>query len=55
MTVRDLIEALEELPVELYDCPAVTDGVEITDILVREEMYLTCEHGYSDATIVKLY
>ena len=52
MTVRELIEALEELPAEY---PVITEGAEITEVLVREEMYLTSEHQYDDGPVIKLY
>ena len=52
MTVRELIEALEEFPLDL---PIVTDGCEITDIVVRDEEYFSADHKYKDGEIVKVY
>lgn len=52
MTVRDLIEALEELP---PDYPVATDGAEITEIVVRDEMYYTEDGLYNEGIVVKLY
>ena len=52
MTVRDLIEILEELPMDL---PVVENGCEITEVLIRDELYLTAENGYQEGMIVKVY
>jgi hypothetical protein len=52
MTVRDLIEALEELP---SDLPVVENECEITDILTREEVYFSADHEYKEGLIVKIY
>jgi hypothetical protein len=52
MTVRELIETLEELPLDL---PVVENGYEITEIVVRDEIYLTADNGYRDGQIVKVY
>ena len=51
MTVRDLIEILEELP---YDLPVVVDGSEVDQVLVRDEVYYTTDLGYQDGEIVKI-
>ena len=52
MTVRDLIEKLEELPLDL---PVTGNGYEITEVLLREEVYFSEDHEYKEETIVKLY
>ena len=55
MTARDLIEALEEFP---SDCPVVVKGVEIvevSEVFLRDEMYLSEDHEYKDGMIIKLY
>ena len=52
LTVRDLIEVLEELP---PNYPVVADGTEITEVLIREEIYYTEDQLYEDNVIVKLY
>ena len=51
MTVRDLIEALEELP---YDLPVVVNSGEAEEVLVREELYYASDFGYEEGTIVKI-
>lgn len=51
MTVRDLIETLENLP---YDLPVVIDDHEAVDVVLREEIYLSEEYGYKDHMIVKI-
>lgn len=52
MTVRDLIEILEELP---QDYPVTTDSAEITEIVVRDEIYYTEDGLYDEGFVVKLY
>ena len=52
MTVRELIELLEEFPLDL---PVVENGCEITEVLIRDEMYLTSDNGYKEEQIVKVY
>ena len=55
MTVRDLIEKLEEMP---SDYPVVTRDVEIVEVselFLRDEMYLSEDGGYKDGDIVKIY
>lgn len=52
MTVRELIETLEQLPLDL---PVVENGCEITEVLIRDEIYLTSDNGYKDGQIVKVY
>ncbi len=52
MTVRDLIEALEELPLDL---PVTENECEVTEVLVREEIYFTEDHEYKEGLIVKIY
>lgn len=42
MTVRDLIEELEELP---QDLPVVTDYKEITDIYLENKFYFLDRHS----------
>ncbi len=51
MTVQDLIEILEYMP---SDAPVVVDGGEATDVVLREEIYLSQDYGYKDETIVKI-
>lgn len=52
MTVRELIETLEDLPM---DMPVVENGYEITEISIQEEMYFSAEHNYEEGQIVKVY
>ena len=52
MTVRELIEELEQFPLDL---PVVENGCEITEVVIRDEVYLTSEDGYKDGLIVKVY
>lgn len=52
MTVRELIEELEEYP---SDLPVVVDGCEATEIVVRKEEYFSADHSYKDEQIVKVY
>lgn len=54
MTVRDLIEELEQLPMDL---PVVTDYKEITDIDIVKDFYFLDMHttvGYSVGPAVVL-
>ena len=52
MTVRDLIEILEEFP---QDLPVVVDGCEAEQIVVRDEIYFSSDAGYRDGLIIKIY
>ena len=52
MTVRELIETLEELPLDL---PVVVDSKEVDIIVIRDELYYSEDAGYVDGKIVKLY
>lgn len=52
MTVRDLVEALEELPLDL---PVTAGGCEISEVLIRDEIYFTADQVYEENVIVKLY
>ena len=52
MTVKELIDTLEEMPL---DYPVVVDNVEVTEVLIRDEMYLSSEHGYNDGIVIKIY
>ena len=55
MTVRELIDALENMP---PDFPVVIGGVEITEVtetLIRDELYLTDERYYDEGLVVKIY
>ena len=52
MTVRELIEALEEMP---QDLPVVADSKEIDIIVIRNEIYYSSDAGYIDGEIIKLY
>ena len=54
MNVRELIEELEDLP-PLY--PVVIGGTEITEvtqILLRDELYLTADQGYDEGFVIKI-
>jgi hypothetical protein len=51
LTVRDLIEILEELP---YDLPVVVNSCEADEVLIRDELYLTQDFGYKEGEIVKI-
>ena len=51
MTVSELIDRLEELP---QDYPVVVDNQEITEVVVRDEIYCTNEYVYKDGLLVKL-
>ena len=52
MTVRDLIEILENYP---SDLPVVNGGCEISEVAVREEIYLSEDHIYEEGKVVKVY
>ena len=52
MTVRDLIEELENLPMDL---PITENGYEITEVLIRDEIYLSEDHKYKEGLIIKVY
>ena len=52
MTVRDLIEALEELPLDL---PVIENGCEISEVLIGDELYFTADHTYEEGQVVKVY
>ena len=52
MTVRELIEALEEMP---SDLPVVVNSEEVEDILQRDEIYYSSEQGYQEGPIIKLF
>lgn len=52
VTVRDLIEALEEFP---QDYPVVIDGCEVEQIVIRDEIYLSSDIGYTDGLIIKIF
>lgn len=52
MTVRELIETLEELPMDL---PVIENGCEISEVVIREEIYLSVDHTYEERQIVKVY
>lgn len=51
MTVRDLIEILEEMPADL---PVVVDGSEVDQVLLRDEIYYSADLGYQDGEIIKI-
>lgn len=51
MTVRDLIEALEELP---YDYPVVVNSCEVDTIVEREEIYYSTDNGYQEGPVIKI-
>ena len=54
MTVRDLIEKLEECP---PDYPVVVLGdelVEVSEVLIRDELFFTEDHIYKDDLVVKI-
>lgn len=52
LTVRDLIETLEELPLDL---PVVVNDCEATEILIRDEVYFSADHQYTEGIIIKVY
>ena len=55
MTVRDLIENLEEMP---SNYPVVIKGaeiIEVSELFIRDELYLSEDGSYKDGMIVKLY
>lgn len=52
MTVRELIEALEEMP---QDLRVSANGEEITQVLLRDELHLTADLTYEDGPVIKLY
>jgi len=52
LTVRELIETLEEMP---SDYKVVVDGAEVSQILIRDEEYYTEDGTYSEGLIIKLY
>lgn len=52
MTVEELIKKLESLP---PDYPVVADGREITEALIREEIYTTEDEWYAEGLVVKLH
>lgn len=52
MTVRELIETLEEFPLDL---PVTENGFEVTEVLLRDEIYFTEDHQYSEGPIIKVY
>ena len=52
MTVKELIEELEQFPLDL---PVVENGCEITEVVIRDELYLTSDNGYKEALVVKVY
>ena len=51
LTVRELIEALEELP---QDYPVVADNMVVSDVVIRDELYSTEEGFYDEGLVVKL-
>lgn len=51
MTVRELIETLEDLPLDL---PVVVNSCEVEDIVTREEIYYSSDVGYQEGIVVKL-
>ena len=52
MTVRELIETLEEYP---GDVPVTAESNEIEQVVIREEIYYSSETGYQDGVVVKLF
>ena len=55
MKVRELIDELEELP---PDYPVVIGGTEITEVtelLLRDDLYLSADHGYDEGLVIKIY
>lgn len=52
LTVRDLIEILEGLQ---QDAPVCNDTGEITEVVVREELYYSENGIYDEGIVVKLY
>ena len=51
MIVRELIEILEEVP---QDYPVVADDVEVTEVLIREEVYFDEDRKYNERKIIKI-
>lgn len=51
LTVRDLIEILEDMP---YDLPVVVNDCEVEEVLIRDEIYYTSDLGYEEGPIVKI-
>ncbi len=52
LTVQELIEKLEQLPPL---CPVVVDGAEVTEVLIRDELFYTKDQLYDEGLVVKLY
>lgn len=52
MTVQELIDKLEELPMDL---PVIENGCEITEVLIRNEVYFSADNTYKEDQIVKVY
>ena len=52
MTVRELIETLEEFP---QDLPVVVETSEVEQVVIREEVFYSSESGYTDGIILKLF
>lgn len=52
MTVRELIETLEEFPLDL---PVTENGCEISEVLIRDELYFSEDHEYREGQVVKIY
>ncbi len=51
MTVRDLIERLEEMPSHL---PVCVDGTEVSEVIIRDELHFTADYEYEDGPVVKI-
>jgi len=55
MKVRELIETLEEMPPEYHVVVHGTELTEVTEVLIRDELYFTEDHGYDEGLVVKIY
>ena len=51
MTVKELIEALEEFSEDLI---VIENGTEITDVLIRDELYFAADNSYKEDQVVKV-
>ena len=52
LTVRELIEELETFPMDL---PVIENGCEISEVVIRDELYFSEDHEYKEGQIVKVY
>lgn len=52
MKVSELIRILEDLP---QDSPVISDCKEITECVIRNEVYFSEDYIYKEDLIIKLY